>query len=79
MDGAEDCVVIDHSFAHRGRVLAAYLTGSTDHDLEQTREGLEQKLPNYTISSYLIHLDALPLTLSGEVDRRVLPWPETTA
>ena len=41
----------------------------------QMREYLQQKLPKYMMPSEYIVLDALPLTVNGKVDRKMLPAP----
>ncbi|WP_327085645.1 condensation domain-containing protein [Nonomuraea sp. NBC_01738] len=54
--------------------LIAYLVGEDDHpDLRST-------LPDHMIPRTWVHLDALPLTTSGKLDRKALPDPpETTS
>ncbi|WSG11945.1 AMP-binding protein [Nonomuraea sp. NBC_01738] len=50
--------------------LIAYLVGEDDHpDLRST-------LPDHMIPRTWVHLDALPLTTSGKLDRKALPDPE---
>ncbi|NEQ43671.1 MAG: amino acid adenylation domain-containing protein [Leptolyngbya sp. SIOISBB] len=47
--------------------------------LGDLRPWLKATLPDYMVPSALVILDALPLTPSGKVDRKILPTPEVTA
>jgi acyl carrier protein len=46
------------------------------HIIPQLQSYLEQNLPEYMIPSAFVVLEALPLTSSGKVNRRVLPAPD---
>lgn len=57
--------------------LAAYLTaisGRTIH-IDNLREFLSQRLPEYMVPTVFATLEALPLTPAGKVDRSALPNP----
>ncbi|NJP18559.1 MAG: amino acid adenylation domain-containing protein [Hydrococcus sp. CRU_1_1] len=60
--------------------LVAYLI--SDREISPTtkelRSYLKEKLPEYTIPSVFLFLDALPLTPNGKIDRKALPTPEIT-
>ena len=56
------------------RRLVAYVTGDTA--VEDLRQGLRERLPDYMVPSAFITLEALPLTPNGKVDRKALPAPE---
>ncbi|MFC6337395.1 condensation domain-containing protein, partial [Pseudomonas karstica] len=54
--------------------LVAYLCGEPT-SAEQLRSELLKHLPEYMVPSAFVHLDALPLTANGKLDRRALPAP----
>ncbi|MCP4400862.1 MAG: amino acid adenylation domain-containing protein [bacterium] len=60
--------------------LVAYLVADANSapTSDEYRRFLTQHLPDYMIPSGFMLLDALPLTPSGKVDRRVLPAPDST-
>ncbi|MCP5051053.1 MAG: non-ribosomal peptide synthetase, partial [bacterium] len=68
---------------HKGgdTFLAAYFVpapGTGDPgsvSIAQLKEYLSAAVPGYMIPSYFIHLDELPLTHSGKIDRIALPEP----
>lgn len=59
--------------------LIAYVIGNGQMDddtlVEQLRPYLKERLPHYTIPSYIMPLAQLPLTSIGKLDRRQLPKP----
>ncbi|MEO0435218.1 MAG: AMP-binding protein, partial [Cyanobacteria bacterium J06656_5] len=72
----QDVVVIDREDVPGDKRLVAYLV--CDCSVIRLREFLIEKLPGYMIPAAFVKMDALPLTLNGKVDRRVLPIPERT-
>lgn len=58
--------------------IAAYYTGSYYTD-DVWRTFLEPLLPEYMIPTHYVHLDAMPVTPGGKIDKRALPKPEISA
>ncbi|KHJ59251.1 AMP-binding enzyme, partial [Burkholderia glumae] len=57
------------------RRLVGYYTGEAQ-DAEALRAALQASLPDYMVPAAFVHLEALPLTANGKLDRRALPAPE---
>src|ERR1051326_6541160 len=55
--------------------LVCYLVAESVLEVEDLREFLRLKLPDYMIPSTFVPLPAIPLTPNGKVDRRALPAP----
>ena len=59
------------------KYLIAYYTSDNGDKLDEDAilSYLATKLPEYMIPTALLHMDKLPLTLSGKLDRKALPSP----
>ncbi|MGE5340424.1 MAG: amino acid adenylation domain-containing protein [Candidatus Omnitrophota bacterium] len=55
------------------KYLAAYFVSDADLSKSELRQYLSKHLPGYMVPSYLMHLNALPLTATGKIDRKSLP------
>ncbi len=60
------------------QALVAYLVGQEGAPVpvEGVRDLLKERLPDYMVPSSFVALEALPLTLTGKVNRKALPDPE---
>ncbi|MGH8368344.1 MAG: phosphopantetheine-binding protein, partial [Pseudomonas sp.] len=58
----------------RDERLVAYYTG-VPADIELLRAHLLARLPDFMVPAVFVHLDALPLSPNGKLDRKALPTP----
>ncbi|WP_050491844.1 non-ribosomal peptide synthetase [Pseudomonas putida] len=59
----------------RDQRLVAYYTGE-QQPVETLRTALLAHLPEFMVPALFMHLDALPLSPNGKLDRKALPTPE---
>ena len=61
--------------------LACYLVLNSDGGwvVDDLRQWLQQRLPDYMIPQYFVVLDAFPLNSNGKIDRAALPNPVSQA
>jgi amino acid adenylation domain-containing protein len=69
-----DCAVVARADLPGDTRLVAYVVAGADADA--LRAHLRRILPDYLVPGTFVHLDALPLTPSGKLDRRALPAPD---
>ena len=56
--------------------LIAYLTGKADLNEASVRMACREALPVYMIPTVFVRLEAMPLNVSGKIDRRALAVPQ---
>lgn len=72
-----EAVVVARDDDTGGKRLAAYVVTTCDEiDLDALRRRLAQRLPGYMVPATISLLDALPLDLTGKLDRKALPEPQ---
>jgi amino acid adenylation domain-containing protein len=78
--GVKSAVVVAQEQPLGDMRLAAYIVpdelNNTNSLIDDLRGLLKGKLPEYMVPSTITVMDALPLTPSGKVDRRSLPFPD---
>jgi amino acid adenylation domain-containing protein len=77
----QDVVVAARGEALGEKSLIAYIVAhpSAQPGDSQLRHFLEERLPAYLLPSAFVHLERLPLTANGKVDRQALPAPLSRA
>lgn len=78
----KQCVVIDkdHMIVNckkeqHAKYLIAYYVSNVELNEQEICDYLGAKLPNYMIPAFFVHLDKLPLTINGKLDKELLPYP----
>ncbi|WP_435405686.1 Tyrocidine synthase 2 [Mycolicibacterium parafortuitum] len=74
LDGVEHAVVVAREDRPGDPRLVGYITGTAAP--AAVRTALTERLPAYMVPAAVVALDALPLTVSGKLDRRALPAPD---
>ncbi|SFX81224.1 amino acid adenylation domain-containing protein [Thermoactinomyces sp. DSM 45891] len=54
--------------------LVAYVVG--EGKVQEWREYLKTRLPNYMVPAHFVELEVFPLTPNGKIDRKALPVPD---
>lgn len=76
LPGVRKAVVIARNEAKGDPYLCAYLVTDEEIVPVELKQSLAKTLPNYMIPSYIIRIPAIPVTLTGKLDRRALPEPD---
>jgi amino acid adenylation domain-containing protein len=78
----KEAVVISGKNKSGDNYLAAYLVPARQQEniaetsgVSALREYLSEKLPDYMIPSYFVHLEQMPVTPNGKINRKALPEP----
>jgi acyl carrier protein len=61
------------------KYLIAYYVSDSEIEITVLKVFLLQKLPDYMIPTYYEHLNSIPLTPNGKIDKNALPDPEIKA
>lgn len=61
---------------YEGKYIVGYYVSDKPLVEASIREYLIDRLPDYMIPSLFVHLEKLPLSTNGKLDRKVLPEPE---
>jgi amino acid adenylation domain-containing protein len=74
--GVKEAVVMDREDEGGGRYLCAYLVWKETGREVDLKNYLLEHLPDYMVPVHFIHLERIPLTPNGKVDRKALPVPQ---
>ena len=73
--GVKEAVVIDRTGHDGEKYLCAYIVSQSQWTVAELREHLMGTLPEYMVPPLFVHMDKVPLTPNGKVDRKSLPTP----
>ncbi|NVZ79863.1 non-ribosomal peptide synthetase, partial [Pseudomonas gingeri] len=74
----DEAVIVAREDVPGDKRLVAYYTGEA-LAVEVLRVHLLENLPDYMVPALFVHLDALPLSPNGKLDRKALPAPDSSA
>jgi amino acid adenylation domain-containing protein len=75
--GVREAAVIIREGPEGDKRLVAYVVSEGgQQNVEDLRQALKEKLPDYMVPAAFVFLTSLPLTPNGKLDRRALPAPE---
>ncbi|RMZ58567.1 amino acid adenylation domain-containing protein [Chryseobacterium nematophagum] len=77
-EGIRQSVVLSKEHNSGLKYLVGFYVSDTAVDHEELSMYLSGLLPEYMIPSVYVHLEELPMTLNGKLDRRALPEPSFT-
>ena len=63
------------SFGTVRKYLIAYYVSDVEFDFKIIKDYLLSRLPEYMVPNVFVHLEKLPLTINGKLDRKALPIP----
>lgn len=72
--GIREAAVLAVEVNNGHRTLCAYYVGIQQSE-SALRSYLQERLPAYMIPSYFVHMEKMPLTVNGKLDRHSLPAP----
>ncbi len=74
--GVRQALVIARTDERGQKYLCGYVVAGSSFDLEGLVAHLDAALPSHMVPSRIMHLDQMPLTPNGKIDRKALPVPE---
>ncbi|AKQ66396.1 Malonyl CoA-acyl carrier protein transacylase [Myxococcus hansupus] len=74
--GVRDAVAAVREDTPGSKRLVGYVVHASELDISSVRAFLKERLPDHLVPAAFVALEALPLSLSGKVDRAALPAPD---
>lgn len=79
LEGVREAVVIDREDSFGNKYLCAYIVGDMKWSSKECYLYMVEKLPDYMIPRQFVHLDEMPLSPNGKLDRKALPQEEAAS
>ncbi len=76
VEQVRDAAVIVKESSDGDKRLCGYYTADCSLEPAELKRMLEEMLPYYMVPQALVHLEEMPLTVNGKIDRKNLPVPE---
>ncbi len=75
-ENIKECITIVKTINNE-KVICSYFSADNKIETDSLRTWLTEYLPYYSIPTYLIQLDSLPINTNGKVDVKKLPEPQS--
>ena len=72
----KNAIVVVLEDTTNNKCICAYYIPNETVTVEEIRNYLSERLPEYMVPAYMIELAEIPLTVNGKIDRKNLPKPE---
>lgn len=73
--GITDCVAVVRKYSESVVLIIAFIVCAPELEIEDLKQHLKKRLPDYMIPNRFEKLDEMPLTSSGKADRKALLEP----
>ncbi|MEE0060412.1 MAG: non-ribosomal peptide synthetase, partial [Acutalibacteraceae bacterium] len=73
IEAVKDCAVIARADKNGDNAIYAYYIADEEISVSDIRNSLSSSLPEYMIPSYMMQIEAMPMTRNGKLDKRALP------
>ncbi|MDR0268848.1 amino acid adenylation domain-containing protein [Paenibacillus sp.] len=71
----QNVAIVMHNKQEEAKFLCAYYVSDQSIDENDLRQFLLSHLPNYMIPAFYVHVERIPLTINGKIDKGKLPYP----
>ncbi|WP_062061823.1 non-ribosomal peptide synthetase [Aquimarina longa] len=78
LEEVKQSVVLAHDADGIGKQLVAYILSDQKVDIQYIKNTLQEKLPQYMIPNMYMFSDTFPTTITGKIDKKALPEPDTS-